>query len=514
MQCPPIVSFEEMRAMEKKAFAEGVSFKIVMEEVASGIAGWIEAFITKEALPKTLCVFAGKGNKGSDSLWSALYLIKKGFAVSIVLPFSPSLLNPKSTDLLKDLQSANASIISLQEAARGSFSIILDGLLGTGVKGDVKEPVLSAINTINTLQSHAASSTIASSMAVNSTLPGVRVSVVVSIDVPSGLCDGFREGAVAVNADYTLYISLPKRCAFEAACWEKVGELVEIPTPSFAPFYEMKQAKDFLIQKECLMHTLHEKRNLNKYEAGYLLLIAGSKEMRGAAKLTAEAAYRSGCGIIRLFGSAVDLPEVITEERNVKRFSEELKRATCVAMGPGLGKNEDTKTFFTECLQLCRKTPLILDADALILLKDTKLSLPESAILTPHYGELLHLLGMDKAQSQEEVFAAARSYAMKHKIILICKGSPTRIFSEEGSCWISPIGDPAMATAGMGDVLTGVLAALLSRGLTPLEAAQVGVYLHAEASLQSLKRLGLFHLLASDCIEELSKTISKFFHRN
>jgi len=492
MQCPPIVSFEEMRAMEKKAFAEGVSFKIVMEEVASGIAGWIEAFITKEALPKTLCVFAGKGNKGSDSLWSALYLIKKGFAVSIVLPFSPSLLNPKSTDLLKDLQSANASIISLQEAARGSFSIILDGLLGTGVKGDVKEPVLSAINTINTLQSHAASSTTASSMAVNSTLPGVGVSVVVSIDVPSGLCDGFREGAVAVNADYTLYISLPKRCAFEAACWEKVGELVEIPTPSFAPFYEMKQAIDFLIQKEC----------------------PGSKEMRGAAKLTAEAAYRSGCGIIRLFGSAVDLPEVITEERNVKRFSEELKRATCVAMGPGLGKNEDTKTFFTECLQLCRKTPLILDADALILLKDTKLSLPESAILTPHYGELLHLLGMDKAQSQEEVFAAARSYAMKHKIILICKGSPTRIFSEEGSCWISPIGDPAMATAGMGDVLTGVLAALLSRGLTPLEAAQVGVYLHAEASLQSLKRLGLFHLLASDCIEELSKTISKFFHRN
>lgn len=496
MECLPIVSFDEMKSIENEAFAKGVSLDVVMGEVAKGIKEWVESFISQRQLPKKICVFAGKGNNGADALWAALLLSRLGdqtSQISIVLPFEVPLLCEKSKALLEQLKDANARIITLEQAREVSFSVVIDGLLGVGVHEGVKEPLLRAIQLINTMKS-----------------------TIVSVDLPSGLHETFKRDECAVNAHFTLYVSLPKQCYFEKHCWEKIGKLIEIPTPSFQPFYPAKQSHDFLVQERCLDHVIASKRNQNKYEAGYLLLIAGSKGMQGAAKLCAEAAYRSGCGIIRIFGEPLELAEVITEPRKIERFKEEIKRASCVCIGPGLGHDAETKSFFGEALSICKANPqvaLILDADALIMLKDPNLVPPVGSILTPHYGELLKLLGLDKKTDEREVFKQARSYAKEHQVVLICKGSPTRIYSQDGLCFVCPDGDPAMATAGMGDVLSGVLSGFTGRGLKPLDAAITGVYLHALASIQSLEEWGLFHLLASDCIRELSNTISKFFHK-
>lgn len=238
----------------------------------------------------------------------------------------------------------------------------------------------------------------------------------------------------------------------------------------------------------------------HKYERGFLVGFGGSKEYKGAIKLTGRAALNAGAGIVRLFsleeiGPVAD--ELIFQVWKQADWKEALTRATAVCIGPGLGRKLKVKKWLLEQLHKIEQ-PVVLDADALFFLPAMK-KWPKNAILTPHKGEMTHLLG-GKSDSFMERTA---EYAEKHQVLIVLKGMPTHIFSPGGSPIAVSEGDPGMATAGSGDVLTGIIGALLAQKMKPKNAAVLGVTLHGLAGKAAAQNKTSYCVTASDLIATL-----------
>jgi len=237
-------------------------------------------------------------------------------------------------------------------------------------------------------------------------------------------------------------------------------------------------------------------KSRHKYEAGYVLGVAGSKEMPGAAALASEAVLRSGAGIVRLF---TDHPchlknEVIREKYSLPRIKEEAKRATAYFIGPGLGRTTTVEKRLKALLGTVQ-LPSVIDGDALFFLNKSRI--PKQAILTPHHGEMERLL------KKKPTLENCQQYAEKHQTTIVLKGSETTIFHPKKKPVISTHGDPGMATAGTGDVLTGILAGLLAQKMPPYQAALLGVYLHGIAGELAAEALTSYCMMASDLLDEL-----------
>lgn len=242
----------------------------------------------------------------------------------------------------------------------------------------------------------------------------------------------------------------------------------------------------------------------NKYEAGYVVGFAGSKIYAGSAKLAGMAALRSGAGIVRIFHpeeiGAVPF-ELIAQNWDLNSWREALCKAQAVFVGPGLGRSEPVihwlKTHFKEI-----SVPCVVDADALL----PDIDFPKQALLTPHRGEALRLLGLKEA-SQEDLIAHLVSFCEKRQVIVVLKGAPTVIFAPGKEPILIRRGDPGMATAGAGDVLTGVIAALLAQGCALQDAAILGATLHGIAGELAAKEKTSYGLIASDLIDFLPQSL-------
>lgn len=490
-----VISSSEMARVEKLSFALGPGKdEKFMVKAGYEIANAVENYVLKHQLEKKCLLLIGKGNNGGDAYVCGIELIKKGFDVEALLSFPieycSSLNQKKGKAFLehggKFAHGAKNGLFS-DEYIFPKKGVILDGLLGTGFSGELKEPLLPLVKRVNKL-----------------TVP------VLAIDIPSGV-DG-NTGEVksdAIEADLTIFLGMAKKGFFLSSGYNFVKQLYRIDFGLESEFIDQAN-EDFFLFDESIVKDLLPKISFNrhKYQAGYVLAIAGSSSMRGAACLSSLAALRAGSGMVRLFvpeNLKMHLPvEVVCSDRSVALVLQEIKRAKAMYIGPGLGREEETKDFLKGVLSKI-SIPLVLDADALYLIgKNPEIFLPVNSILTPHRKEMATLLHQEKVDDDEELFfSKCQKYVEEKKVIIVLKGAPTFIFHPELKPLIISKGDPGMATAGTGDVLTGMIASFLSQGLTPLNAACLGVYLHGLCGQIASKEKTAYGLIASDLLDVL-----------
>lgn len=460
-----VVTAQEMARIEKKAIERGGKPERWMAAAGRQVADAAISYIQKHRLPKKITLLVGPGNNGGDAYAAGLYLLEEGYHVHAwTVGGRTSPLNKKFGERFRKKGG---------RFARKLDGLIVDGLLGTGFKGKVEKEMAALIQEAN-----------------GSGLP------ILAIDIPSGLNGTTGEGEIAIRAEETIALGLPKMGFFLRDGWNHVGILrvVDFGLPEEA----VAEAESLAyLPRHIPLPPLV--RNRHKYQAGYVIGYGGSKALSGAAKLSAWAALKGGAGIVRLFhpeeiGPAPD--ELICTPWSEAGWQEALAKGSAVFVGPGLGRSPKTASWLKKHLPRLA-LPCVIDADAL----QKGVPLPARAVLTPHRGEAMRLLGLRGAPSEEQLFAALMKFSAQKKVVVVLKGAPTFIFRPRALPIIVPRGDPGMATAGSGDVLTGVIAALLAQGSSCGEAAVLGVALHALAGEAAARVKTSYCLVASDLIE-------------
>jgi NAD(P)H-hydrate epimerase len=344
-----------------------------------------------------------------------------------------------------------------------------------------------------------------------------------SIDIPSGLnADNGRIMGTAVKANITCTFGFPKPGLFVLPGADLAGHLalIDIGIPDvigsrFKREYELIEPADFI-------HLLgNEKSDTHKGRRGHLLVIAGSEGKTGAAALCALGALRAGAGLVTVgvpeslnpilekkLTEAMTVPLPETKEKSLALSAKKdilslMENKKALAIGPGLSTNPETVQLVCEILKEV-KLPVILDADglnAISMFPDALKCLDKNKILTPHPGEMSRLAGLSVEDIQKDRIETARYYARKWQCNLILKGAGTILADPDGVAGINPTGNPALASGGTGDVLTGMIAGFLARGIAPEKASRAGVYLHGMAADYLSRKAGQAGILASELSE-------------
>ena len=440
-----------------------------------------------------LAIFCGTGNNGGDGYIVATLARNRGIPARVYQLGDPGKIGGDALRAREAALAAGVQVSSYPCSVDFDSVVIVDAMLGTGLTGEVRGDYVTAIEAIN-----------------DSGRP------VLAIDIPSGLCsDTGRRLGTAVLADATVTFIGMKQGLLTGAAPDYCGELrfadLEIPPAVYdrvpAASYRLDLDKE-LSRLPAVAATAH------KGVFGHALVVGGDVGMAGAAIMAAEAAARSGAGLVsaatrsaNLAGFNARRPEVMAHGVEARGELEALlARATAVAVGPGLGQG----AWGEQLLQRVAETelPLVLDADALNLVA-AGLALEDPSrgrwILTPHPGEAARLLDTDTAAVQADRFAAVREMQSRYGGVVVLKGAGTLV-ADSKSIALCPYGNPGMASGGMGDVLSGILAALLAQGLSLRDAACLGVCLHGAAADRAAAD-GLRGLLATDLIPHLRQLI-------
>lgn len=472
---------------------EPVESLALMERASETIAQWIANNIPQQ---RPLAFFIGKGNNGGDGLAVARMLHKAGYDCSVYLAFDKQSLSAECRFNLERLPRGLRALPMDCVEVTGD-TVVVDALLGTGVRGDVTGPVREAIDLVNSL--------------------GCRV---VSIDIPSGLMTGFgNAGRGTVRASTTLTLEFPKLSLLLPEGGEAAGEVVVLPIGLSAEYIDGAESPYEYIDEPLVKNLLQPRRRFaHKGTYGHALLVCGSEGMAGAAVMATGAALRSGCGLV-----TVRLPR---EERAVLHAScpsaivspdpepvfsalpENLERYSAVGIGCGLGQSPLSVRAFGELLGLGR--PLVIDADALNMLASAPelvSRIPPGSLLTPHPGELRRLVG--SWAGDEEKVAKTLRFASAHHCTIVVKGACTMVCSPDGRLFFNSTGNPGMAKGGSGDVLTGYVTGLAARGYDPLSAALIGVYIHGLAGDKAAAYYGQEGMNAADIIDFLGEAMAE-----
>ncbi len=475
-----IVTGKEMARVESLAYQDGYKEEEFMEKAGFQVFEAVKKFCIKK-----VWVLCGKGNNAGDGFVVAKYLLENNFSVVVLQLFDFDACSKLCALHGKDFVEKGGKIVhSLEDVLFEKESIIVDALLGTGFSGILKDPFFKVIEKANA-----------------SNLP------IVSIDCPSGLDTntGIVQ-TISIKATQTVFLGLAKIGFFVNDGYNFVGKLSYGDFGLPQKYSDQAQVFANLIDERRLKEMLPQvPRKRHKYQAGYVLSVAGSKGMEGAAFLSSFAALRSGAGIVRLFypeGIEEEAPlELICETRTLSRVLEEQKKAKAFLIGPGLGRSEETTCFLKELFPQI-EIPCVIDADALFFLSTHLDKIPQKSILTPHVGEMMRLLNIQD-KDPFSFHQKVQEFAEKYHVTILLKGAPNFIFHPQNPPLVIPKGDPGMATAGAGDVLTGVIAAFLAEGLEPERAAILGCYLHGLAGEIAADEKTSYSLIASDVIEHL-----------
>lgn len=493
-----VIDATEMARIEKLAIEEGASGDAFMQTAAKSIFERLSLLADQKSIPKKVVFLAGQGNNGGDAFCVAHLLLDAGFEV---LGYQVGDLD-KSSELCqkygKAFSNKGGRLIALRESEDfkiPSQGFLLDGLLGTGFHGHPKPMYLELFQRIN-----------------------ASTATKVSIDIPSGLNGNTGEvfeGAVV--ADYTCFLGLPKTGFFVREGWNHVGQLFHCDFGLDIQYLTQAKPQFELLEKESLKALFPPiLRNRHKYQSGFVVGLSGSKGMLGASMLSGMAALRAGAGMVKvihledepIFSSVY--PELIHLNYSSKQHSEILdlmNQANCVYIGPGLGQSKKVQGLLQQLLPQI-KVPCVLDADALNLIATHKWGFPKETLLTPHIGEMHRLLGK-KTKDSHDLISLCQKYAEQSGVTLVLKGGPTFIFSRGHLPRISPFGDPGMATAGAGDVLTGVLSALWAQpNMDALKSAYLGCALHGLVGQYGASRKSSYSLVASDLVKYLYKAFN------
>ncbi len=491
---------------------------ILMENAALGVVDFLSE-ISRERSINNVLIFCGHGNNGGDGFTIARHLTNRGFNVCVVFLGNLEKLSGDAKinfDIINKISQYEEnlkliinpqSLNKIKKIFDEPFDVIIDALLGTGLNSEIREPYLSAINWMNKYKA-----------------------LKIAVDVPTGLSSD--TGKILGNsfiADYTLTMGLPK-IGLLIADGPVVSGRIQIVDISYPFSLSNSEAiKKNLIEDLDIFERLPKRPyNAHKYSVGKILAVAGSAGLTGAAKMSCEAALRSGCGGVLLITTkkllnifAKSLKEVMTSplkenngnyfiEKDFDEIKQKIEWADVLLIGPGLGQNEETLKFLKRIILSFPQKKKVIDADGLNLLStfinEKGLSL-KNAILTPHLGEFSRLTNKTIDEIKENIFDIGTEFAIKYETVLVLKGSPTIIFDSEGNSFINSTGNSGMATVGMGDVLTGMISSFYSQGLNALDAAIVGVYLHGLAGDIAAIKKGKLSLISSDVIKFIPDAI-------
>ncbi len=487
----PVVSAAEMRAAEAAAFARGVTAESLMDEAAAGLARTVSQFFPE---PGRCLVFAGKGNNAGDACAAAQLLHGAGWAIEIRLAYPEAELGGLAQGKLARLRAAlpgkAGKNLSTTRARTRPF-VILDGLLGLGATLPLREPIRSACRAVNELRRD-------------------ENAFVFSIDLPTGL-DGESGEADedCTVADFTVAIGFAKRGLIADRALNLVGRLEVVALSALRKHEEEAGSQEVLATAASLRHLLPRRPfGAYKNQFGRVGIVAGSRGFTGAAVLCTLGALRGGAGLVELFVpeeiygivAASVPPEAMVKP--VKSYGSLLHENIDVwALGPGLGRAGATDVL--ELIGQARR-PMVIDADGLNILSADMSVLaknPGPRLLTPHPGEMQRLFPDQKGSRAE----MATKFCEKHAVTLLLKGSRTIVAQRGFPISYNTTGNPGMATGGMGDVLTGVCAALLAQKSSPNTAARLGAWVCGRAA-----EIAIFHgagseesLLPSDIIQHL-----------
>lgn len=438
----------------------------LMERAAHRLADALCRYVPQGA---KLTFFVGKGNNGGDGLAMARLLSQRGYVCRVVL-LMPDSLNDNCRINLGRLPQSVAVGYDLYSIGSND-EILVDAILGSGFVGEASREILEVVHYINSLPNYT-----------------------VSIDLPSAMHAEFgNRYADVVHADLTLTIESPKLAFVLPEAGDACGtiEIVSIGlNDSFADIAPTPYHYTDKAYIESISATRRDKFS-HKGNYGHTLLICGSKGMAGAAFLATGAALRSGCGYVTTAlpdsytaALASVYPSALTIGQEADFFChipDRLDRYTSIAIGCGLGRHPELAATVERLFEAYRK-PMVVDADAINLLAEhpaLQRLLPKGSILTPHDGELARLVG--RWTSQREKIEAVVRLAKDLSVVVVSKGAHTMVCLPDGTLWFNSTGNPFMAKAASGDVLTGLLAGLMARGYTPQDAARIGVYHHGLA---------------------------------
>ncbi|MCU4164491.1 NAD(P)H-hydrate dehydratase [Marinilabiliaceae bacterium A049] len=452
-------------------------------------------------------VLAGPGNNGGDALAVARMLLedKRKVRVIVFKVRDNKLSEDASINLNRLMQNYSDVIAEADEQVRLNITSeewIIDGLFGSGLNKPVTGVYAEVIQEIN-----------------NADNP------VVSIDVPSGLyCENNSDENLqtCIKATYTITFQIPKLAFFFSDNEAYVGnwEVVDIGLNQEA--IDNSDTSYYLTEESDISRLLIKRNRFDhKGKFGHALLMSGSYGKMGAAVLASKACMKTGVGLLtthvpRLGYNIIQtaVPEAMASiDRSDILISEHpaLEEFDAIGIGPGIGIKPNTITALFELMQQLNNKPLVLDADAInILSKDQRCydAIPESSILTPHPGELDRLLG--KSTNASERLQKAIDFAKEKHVVIILKGANTAVINADGECWFNSTGNAGMATAGSGDVLTGIVLSFLAQSYSPFDAARVAVYVHGLSADEFIKTASMESLTASDIIDCLNKAFYRF----
>lgn len=476
---------------------------ILMENAGIAVAQQAMKVLNNKPSKKVV-ILCGVGNNGGDGFVAARHLRNKGIPLDVFILGEPARIKGDARTNYDILLKLGVSITYIEEEkdvtafekALVNDSIIIDGIFGTGLHREVEGIIKEVIITTNNSGKE-----------------------VIAIDIPSGVNgnDGKING-VAIQAAKTITFQLPKLGNIlypgRAYCGELMIKDIGIPQEAI----NSVQTKIQLITEDDITGILPQRRpDTHKGTYGKAFIIAGSPGMTGAAILASKAALRCGGGIVKvavpqaqmdiLENKSIEAISVSLEDLqgNKKEFIERLQTEDTVAIGPGCGQSD---AFFDTLGTVINNTtvPIVIDADGLnVLAKNLNILKNSKApcIITPHPGEMARLTGLSIEVINKERIKVTKDFSEKWGVITLLKGAATVIADPEGNVYINTTGNPGMATAGSGDVLTGMITGFLAQGISPIKATIIAAYLHGKAGDRGSVKLGQYSLMAGDIIKEI-----------
>jgi hydroxyethylthiazole kinase-like uncharacterized protein yjeF len=494
-----LVLAEEMRALDQAAEEElGIPGLLLMENAGRAVADAATGLLGTCA-GKKIVVVAGKGNNGGDGFGAARWLQNRQAVVTVVLSCARENLSGSAADELQfylagdgELQDnvAAEQLPAIQDLLTGA-DLVIDALLGTGFTGELRGVVRDLCQLMN-----------------------MAGRPVLAVDIPTGVnADDGSAGAEAVQAVATVTMALPKPGLYLYPGKKYVGRLTVADIGMPASMLEGAPSRGRVTEAREVAAALPPRpANMHKGAAGRVLVVAGSPGYTGAAALCSNACVKAGAGLVTLLTPATGrgilavkltetmvqaLPETTPGQLApgaALQILEAAAKRDVLALGPGLGVSNATGAVIRQVLESVH-VPVVIDADALTALAGhTELlaHLPAPKILTPHPGELARLVQLTVPEVEQDRIHLAVTCARTWQAVLVLKGVPTVVAWPDGTYYLNPTGNASMATGGSGDVLTGIIAALVAQGMTPGQAAVAGVYLHGAAGdVAAAEKIGL-----------------------
>jgi len=508
------VSVSEMRVIEQEADRLGLTYAQMMENAGRNLGKIVDQEF-RSRTNRTAIGLVGSGNNGGDTLVALSYLADQGWKVTAYLVKERSADDP----LIQRLLNRNGILISFQDdidyqelkVVLQQSEILLDGVLGTGFELPMKESigkVLRAVKEfVNTSPIH-----------------------VIAVDCPSGVdCERGEVAEEAIPAEITVTMAAVKGGLLKFPAYPLCGRILVADIGLSESFPSWSGIRRMVVDAEWVREMLPVRPdNSHKGTFGTTLILAGSKNYTGAAYLSAKAAYLGGCGLVTLGvinpvyqALAGQLPEATwlilpdeqgyLSETSVEILYDRLNSVDTLVLGPGFGLHESTSGLMKRILESGhnRMPPLVIDADGLKLLARTEKwceKIPPQTVLTPHPGEMSVLSGVSVAEIQSNRLQVAENFARQWGHIVVLKGAFTVIADPFGRTAINPVATSALARAGSGDVLAGLIGGLRAQGMNGFEAAVAGVWIHAQAGLRAAEKMGTTRcVLATDLLGTMAE---------